>query len=412
LADLLWESVELRLMSDVPLGAFLSGGIDSTTIVAIMSQIVQEPVRTFCIGYDVGGSDYDDTYYARLAAKRFNASHRELRITADDIVSSLPGFIYYLDQPSSDAINSYFVSRLAAEDVTVVLCGQGGDELFAGYSSFSILLKLLARDEKWQRIPAPVRALAAASLQNLPASLKRVGVLEKATRFLENYGSFVKKYAQIRMEIPENLKRGIYSDHFLGKLNGADTFSIYNEYLRRIENGVDPVNKVSYLDLKTHLGDILMRDVDVMSMAFSLETRVPLIDHLLVEFAATIPGHMKLRNGQAKHIYVESVRDLLPPEIVHRKKLGFNFPLAIWLRKELRPLVDFVLSEHRIAETGLFRYEGVQRLKEDFYSGKEVPYRRVWGLVILELWLRGVYEQDESFMEELASYMPSKVTGL
>lgn len=398
--DLVWESVEMRMMSDVPLGAFLSGGIDSSTIVAIMSQISSQPVQTFSIGYDVGGADYDDTYYAKLVSRRFKTEHKRITITADDVLSHLPGFLHHLDQPSSDAINSYFVSELAAKDVTVVLCGQGGDELFAGYNSFLLLDKFMQRDARWAQLPLFVRKSIAGTVRMLPSSFPPV---QKMNRFLHDYGSFLNKYARIRMELYEEEKTRFYSDSFKARLNGADTMRIYQNYIDRIPPGVDAVNKASYLDLKTHLGDILMRDVDVMSMAFSLETRVPLIDHKLVEYASNIPAEWKLKNGITKYILIESVRDLLPAEVVNRKKLGFNFPLAIWLRNELYPLVDFVLSREVIEERGIFDYREVEKLKQTFLT-KDITYRRVWGLVLLELWLRCVHDNDQDFLNKLNDF--------
>ncbi len=397
--DLVWESVEMRMMSDVPLGAFLSGGIDSSSIVAIMSKISSDPVRTFSIGYDVGGSDYDDTYYANLVSNRCNTEHQQITVTAQDVLSHLPGFLYHLDQPSSDAINSFFVSELAAKEITVVLCGQGGDELFAGYNSFALLDKFMQRDAKWEQLPSFLRKSISSSMRVLPSRIPHV---QKMDRFLSDYGSFLNKYARIRMELYEEEKRSVYSDNFRGRLNGANTLAIYQDYLDRIDSDVAPLNKVSYLDLKTHLGDILMRDVDVMSMAFSLETRVPLIDHKLVEFASNIPTNLKLNQGITKYILIESMREILPPEVINRKKLGFNFPFAIWLRNDLYPLVDFVLSREVVEERGLFNYSEIEKLKHSFLT-QDITYRRVWGLVLLELWLRSVHENDTVFIEQALS---------
>lgn len=395
--DLVWESVEMRMMSDVPLGAFLSGGIDSSTIVAIMSQVNSDPVRTFSIGYDVGGSDYDDTYYANLVSKHYKTEHKQLTLTAADVLKRLPSFLHHLDQPSSDAINSFFVSELAARDVTVVLCGQGGDELFAGYNSFALLDKFMQRDSKWEQLPMFLRKSIASSMRVLPSNIPHV---QKMDRFLNDYGSFLNKYARIRMELYEEEKRGFYCDAFRNRLNGANTMAIYQDYLDRLGPEVAPLNKVSYLDLKTHLGDILMRDVDVMSMAFSLETRVPLIDHVLVEYASNIPTDLKLHDGITKYILIESVRNLLPAAVVSRKKLGFNFPFAIWLRNELYPLVDFVLSREIVEERGIFDYAEIEKLKKVFLT-QDITYRRVWGLVLLELWLRCVHDNDTDFLDRV-----------
>lgn len=402
LRDLIWESIEIRMMSDVPLGAFLSGGIDSSAIVAVMSELSGQPVQTFSIGYDVGGSDYDDTYYAKLVSKKYKTEHKMLTVTAADVMSHLGGFLHHLDQPSSDAINSYFVSELAAEDITVVLCGQGGDELFAGYNSFALLDKFMQRDAKWERLPTLLRHGITDAVKMLPSFLPQVRKME---RFLGDYGSFLNKYARIRMELYEEEKRGVYSKNFNEQLNGASTMSVYEDYYKSLPLQVEPINKVSYLDLKTHLGDILMRDVDVMSMAFSLETRVPLVDHKLVEYASNIPAGYKLRNGITKYIFIDSVRDMLPTEVVERKKLGFNFPLAIWLRNELYPLVDFVLSREIVEARGIFDYTAVERLKRTFKT-QNITYRRVWGLVLLELWLRCIHDGDKDFMEKVQSLVP------
>jgi len=409
LRQLLYESVEMRLMSDVPLGAFLSGGIDSSVIVGLMREMTEGPVKTFSIGYDVGGRDYDDTYYANLVSKKFNTDHTVQVVTARDILKELRNFIGHLDQPSTDAINSYFVSKLAAQEVTVVLCGQGGDELFAGYQTFDLLLSFLKREQQWQKIPLLLRKAFVALYSAIPCNLKTFPATESIDRFLHWYGSFVRKYGTIRMELTEKEKQELYSGILRERLHGADSHTIYQHYYGRLDERADPINKVSYLDLKTHLGDVLMRDVDVMSMAFSLETRIPLIDHKLVEFVATIPPELKLRNGQKKFIFLEAMKYLLPEEVLKRPKLGFAFPLSIWLRHQLRPLVDFVLSREHVEQRGFFHYEIVNRIKQEFYSGRDINYRRVWGFVILELWLRLVQENDHSFFEHLNSYVVSRM---
>ncbi len=401
LRELLAQSVEMRLMSDVPLGAFLSGGIDSSVVVGLMHEAQPRTFKTFSIGYDVGGKEYDDTYYAQLVSRRYQTDHTVQVIKAGDVLRELKNFIWYLDEPSTDAINSYFVSKLAARDVTVVLCGQGGDELFAGYQTFDLLLEFMARDRKWERLPTAVRKALVNVYQAMPGRVKKNPWGESIDRFLFWYGSFVKKYSTLRMELTEAEKHQLYSELMRQQLNGTDSHAIYQRYYEQLPAAVDPINRVSYLDLKVHLGDVLMRDVDVMSMAFSLETRIPLIDHKLVEFVATLPPALKLKDGKKKYIFIEAVKDLLPPEVLTRRKLGFAFPFPIWLKNELRPLVDFVLSKEVIERRGLFDFDSVNRLKQDFYSGKNLRYRKIWGLVILELWLRLVQEGDHQFFERL-----------
>ena len=291
LREQLEESIRIRLMSDVPLGAFLSGGVDSTVIVGLMSQMIKEPVKTFSIGYDVGGAVYDDTYYAKLVSDRFNTDHIEQIVSGKDILKELYNYIMYLDEPSSDAINSYFVSKLAANDVTVVLCGQGGDELFAGYPTFDLLLKFIQRDEKWEKMPLLMRKVIRELVSLAPQKTRNFAPIKKINRFLNNYGSFLNKYGYIRMELEDDEKYSLYTDSFRKSINDSNSLSIYESYYNNVNNGMHPINKVSYLDLKVHLQDVLLRDVDVMSMAFSLETRVPLIDVILVEIVGTIqPG--------------------------------------------------------------------------------------------------------------------------
>ena len=404
LREKLHESVEMRLMSDVPLGAFLSGGVDSTTIVALMSSMVDKPIRTFSLGYNVGGEAYDDTYYAGLVAKKFNTNHIQKIISGNDILNELYNYIMFLDEPSSDAINSYFVSKLAAEHVTVVLCGQGGDELFAGYRSFDLLLKLSERDKKWERLPGFLRNSIGKMFSNLPEQFNNFSLVQKMNMFLANYGSFVNKYGHIRMELSEREKYELYTDTFRDKMNGTTSLAIYESYFNNINNGIHPINQVSYMDLKVHLQDVLLRDVDVMSMAFSLETRVPLIDHELVEFAGTIPPAMKIKNGRKKHIFLESVKDILPEEVTTRKKLGFNFPIAIWMRNELKPLIEFVLSKEAVENRGIFKYEAIEKIKNEFFE-QNTRYRKLWALVVLELWIRLAYEKDTNFHHKLEPYL-------
>jgi asparagine synthase (glutamine-hydrolysing) len=405
LKELLYESVEIRLMSDVPLGAFLSGGIDSSVIVALMKNMKNEPVKTFSIGYDVGGKHFDDTHYANIVSQHFNTDHTTQIVTARDIMKELKNFIWYLDQPSTDAINSYFVSKLASQNVTVALCGQGGDELFAGYRTFDLMLRFLERDRKWEKLPVSVRQALTSAYSAVPGRLKSFSKARSISRFFHWYGSFIRKYGTIRMELSEKNKNELYVPKIREQMNNIDSHDIYQEYFEKMDGHLNPINKVSYMDLKTHLGDILMRDVDAMSMAFSLETRIPLIDHKLVEFVATVPPELKLWNGMKKYLFLETVKNMLPEEIITRPKLGFAFPFNIWLCNQLRPLVEFVLSREVVERRGIFQFNVINKIKQDFYSGTKLNYRRIWGFIILELWLRLVEEDDHSFFDKLNDHV-------
>ena len=399
--DLIAEAVELRLMSDVPLGAFLSGGIDSSIIVALMNEIQSDPIRTFTIGYDIGGLEWDDTRYAKLIAEKYQTQHTVQVVTARDVLDELENFVYYLDQPSTDAINSYFVSKLAAKDVTVVQCGQGGDELFAGYFTFDLIEKYFKRDMIWDKVPSLLQKTILATHSVISNHFKDIEINESFKKFISAYGSFSRKYAHIRMELEEKEKLKTYTSFFKRKINGMDTLKVYDRYDEAFGKSKNLIDKVSYFDLKTHLGDVLMRDVDAMSMAFSLETRIPLIDHKLVEFVATVPPYLKMRNGKKKYIFIEALKDLLPEEIRTRKKRGFAFPLRLWLRKDLKPVLEFILSKENIERRGFFKYEEIEKLKQNYYSWKAPNYRKVWGFAILEMWIRSAIENDKQFFKDL-----------
>jgi len=403
LRDLLAESVEMRLMSDVPLGAFLSGGIDSTGVVALMKEATRGPVKTFCIGYNVGKRQYDETRFADLAARRFQTDHHVEVLSDADILRELLPFVRSLDQPSSDAINSYFVSRMAARHVKVSLFGHGGDELFAGYPTFEWMRTYMNWEHRWQRLPAHMRRSLTALYQLVPKSMTG-GFGRQVDRFLYVTGSFLRKYAVIRMDYSEAEKQKLFARTALDPLGSADTHHIYQRHLDSYTGGDDVLDKVSYLDQKTYLSDLLLRDGDVMSMAFSLETRFPLIDHRLVEFAATVPSNLKLRNGEQKYLLKKALEPLLPKEILNRKKYGFAFPFPIWLRQNCRSLIHFVLSREHVENRQWFEYSQVQSVMKSFFSGREWNYRKVWGLLILELWMR-LQEKDERFFERFRAQM-------
>jgi len=405
LREKLQESVQLHLKSDVALGAFLSGGVDSSLIVALMKTMQDGPVRTFSVGYDVGGRAYDDLTYARQISKKYGTDHSETCLTASDIWDSFRPFLQALDQPSTDAINSYLVSRDAVKDVKVVLSGQGGDEFFAGYNSFELIPRFMDREEIWHRIPPFCRRIVEWMNMKIPTAIGPRSWRKSLDRLIHYDGSFVRKYGIVRMDLNELEKRCLYSESTRRAMGSADTECYYQGIYDSIPASTDVINRISYMDLKTLLEPVYFRDMDVMSMAFSLETRVPLSDHVLAEYAATIPPHLKLKGGRKKSILIEAVKDLLPEEIIHRPKMGFALPFPIWLRRQLRPLVEQVLSPAVVKERGWFRPEAVERIKQSFLSGRDLNYRKVWSLVILELWLRLVHEGDTGFFDRLDAQM-------
>lgn len=259
----------------------------------------------------------------------------------------------------------------------------------------------MERENYFNHIPAFLRNYLLQMFQKLPPSIRSNVFFNRFERFFYWYGSFTKKFSTIRMDLSEDEKRSLYSESYFKKINGCDTNEIVNRYYDKLSEQVDMIDKISYLDIKTYLCDVLIRDMDTMSMTFSLETRIPLVDQELSTFALSIPSNLKVHHDRKKYIFIEAMKDLLPREVMERPKLGFAFPFTIWLREELRPLVDFVLSYDHVCQRGFFKYEMVNRLKQQFYTGKTDNYRKIWGMVILELWLRLVHEEDQQFFHQL-----------
>ncbi|MBT9170620.1 MAG: Asparagine synthetase (glutamine-hydrolyzing) 1 [Actinobacteria bacterium] len=380
LRRLLEEAVRIRLISDVPLGAFLSGGVDSSAIVGLMSRMSSLPVKTFSVGFGEEGADIDELRYARIIADRFSTDHTEVIVSGKDVLEDLDRIIYGMDQPSGDGINSYFVSKAARKRITVALSGLGGDELFAGYLHFRLLSKIYSFEE---RFPGMAKKFLVNFYRRAPSKIRErypinlMGYLGK---------SFVDKYARVRSLFTEEEKEKIYSAAYLQA--NRDLMRPEQFLSSLTDNNVQNlIEKISRLELKNYMAHTLLRDMDVMSMIHSLEVRVPLLDYKLVEFACHIPSHLKLQGSTAKYIFLESLRDLLPEEIVNRKKMGFELPMASWLEKELKPIVEDVFSPRSVKKRGIFDPDQLERVYSDFKKGR-AGYLKVWVFVVLELWMR------------------------
>ena len=385
LRELLEDAVGVRQVADVPIGAFLSGGIDSSTVVGLMSQIVDGPVHTFSIGFGVEGREIDETSYAQIAASRFSTQHRESIITGDDVLSHLPRMIWYMDQPSAGtAIETYFVSAVASQDVTVALSGLGGDELFAGYGHYLALANFQRYRHLYEQLPPPLKGLVQGAHSRIPAGLKRRLPFRKLDTFLSD---FDERYMRGRSSFSEREKRDLYTQAHASRLGELTTKSFLGPQFVDSKDW-NFINQRSYLDLRNYMGEELLPYSDRMSMAHSLEVRTPLIDHRLVEFVATVPPGLKLKGWCTKYLLRQAVQDLLPPELLARGKQGFALPLAWWMRHQLRPVIDSVLSPESVAKRGYFRFEAVQRECQRFYRGKGSYFQRVWALFVLELWHR------------------------
>jgi asparagine synthase (glutamine-hydrolysing) len=378
LRRLLDESVRARLIADVPLGAFLSGGIDSSTVVALMARHSDRPVKTFSIGFEE--DSFDELKYARIAARRFATEHHEFIVTPEicDVVDDL---VWHFDEPFADssAIPTYMVSKLAREHVKVVLSGDGGDELFAGYTRYAL-------DRK------------RSSFANLPRVL-REGVMQPLGRNLphgawgRNYmhnvalGPLDRYIEDISIFTTLN-KPSLYTNDFRKQLGASQAAKRFHEYASRARSS-DPLDPLLYLDSKTYLpGDILTK-VDRMSMAVSLEARVPLLDHHLIEFVCTrIPASMKMKGLETKHIFKRAVSDFVPAEILNRPKQGFGVPIKKWINQQLRARVRETLTEPRTMQRGYIEPRYVHILLDEHERGRRDHATELWALFMLELWHR------------------------
>ena len=378
LRALLDEAVKLRLVSDVPLGAFLSGGIDSSTVVGLMARQMDQPVKTFSIGFNE--DSYDELKYARLTAKKFGTEHHEFLVTPD-ICEVVDQLAWHFDEPFADssAIPTYVVSKLAREHVKVVLTGDGGDELFAGYTRYVTerqrskfdLVPRFVKDNLMDPVSRylPHGAWGRNYLHNV--SLDPIG------RYLDNVSVFTGLN-----------KTALYTADFSDQLRNADHLDVYfRELSGNVKSGAR-LDSLLYIDSKTYLpGDILTK-VDRMSMAVSLEARVPLLDHKLIEFVTRIPASMKLAGFETKHLFKRAIADLVPAEIINRPKQGFGVPIQQWINQQLRQRIRDTLNDPRTLQRGYVTRRHVELLLDEHERGRRDHSMALWSLLMLELWHR------------------------
>jgi asparagine synthase (glutamine-hydrolysing) len=368
------ESVRQHLVSDVPLGAFLSGGTDSSAVVAFAARHASGPLKTFSIGFDDPG--FDEQPYARQVARKFGTEHYEL-VVQPDAFAILDDLVMHLDEPLGDpsVIPTYLVSKLAAEHVKVVLSGDGGDELFAGYEKYLVE----RRERRYRFLPRPIRS-----------ALGRIGrSMAEGTRG-KNFLSHIelegaRRYQDASTLFRNHEKRGLFRRDVLGLLSQHDAAEeMSRDYARGPRHWL---STLQLLDLKHYLPLDILAKVDTMSMAHSIEARVPLLDHTLVEFAARIPPELMLRNGTTKYIFRRALGGILPEEIVARPKHGFAVPLGPWFRGGLNPFVhDLLLSETSLRR-GIFNPSYLDRLIEWHRGGRPLDFQ-LWTLISFEMWNR------------------------
>jgi len=377
LLALLKESVRLRLRSDVPFGAFLSGGLDSSTIVALMVQELSTPVNTFSVGFG-GEGEPDELPYAQAVADHFGCQHHTLRITADDFLNYAQTVLWHLDQPIADqaTVATFMVAKLAREHVKMVLTGEGGDELFAGYARYE--------GERWSPYTTWMPRFVGASIRSISnrmPGLRRAKIAVSALTRRDEADRFANWFPMFSDDAKEQLIRSHHADM---KQGAGPLFAATLSHCKARE----PLSRMLYADSKMWLPDYLLLRGDKLTMAHSLEARVPLLDHKLAEFAASLPSRLKLAGKKRKVLLRNVAAKLLPRQIIDRPKQGFPIPIEKWLQQEAKPLMLDLLNHESIQKRGLFNYGFVSRLIEQHISGFADHSIALWGLMSLEMWFR------------------------
>ncbi len=391
--DQLEQAVDSHLMSDVPLGVFLSGGVDSSAVAALMTKIRREPIETFSVGY--AEQNYSELPYARQVAGHIKSIHREVLLTRQDFFDALPKLIWHEDEPIvwPSSVPLYFVARLAREHVKVVLTGEGSDETLAGYTRYAFTLKNAALDRWYRRVvPTAVRRGVRRSISD--SALLGAGLRRKlshtflardgnswASFYFDNFFSAFSQNEQTELladDVIREAGEGAAYDHVLYSWNHSSG---------------DLLFRLLYTDIKTYLVELLMKQ-DNMSMAASIESRVPFLDHKLVEFATSIPRHHQLRGLSGKHVLKKAVQDLLPRSILYRPKLGFPTPWSGWLAGPQLDVIERTLLEPRSTNRRYFKRNVVERLFREHRAKYRDNYDRIWRLLNLELWHRVCLEGE------------------
>jgi asparagine synthase (glutamine-hydrolysing) len=382
--ELLRVSIAKRMMSDVPFGVFLSGGVDSSTNVALMSELMADPVRTFSVAF-ADHEKYNELEYARQIARRYGTDHHEVVIDWSDLTAFLPEMVHHQDEPIADwvCVPLYYVSKLARDTGTIVVqVGEGSDEIFHGYQNY---VDAVARRRRWwepfQRVPAPLRQAAGRSVMELSNRTGRgrfhaQWVADAAAGRMPWWGGAIAWQGDI--------KDRVLTD------GGArpDSYAVVErlwEQAERERPGADVLQKMTYMELKLRLAELLLMRVDKMTMATSVEARVPFLDHELVQFAIALPERYKVRDGVGKHLLKTAVDGLVPSDLVWRKKQGFGAPVSEWFREELGDRVQREIRESALAERGLIDYDHVDELWAGHRAGQEWSFQ-LWNLYNVSAW--------------------------
>lgn len=375
---LLEDSIRLRLRSDVPLGIFLSGGIDSSLVVGLLAAKAQTPLKTFSIGFDAG-KEFNELAYARLISETFRTEHHEMILSPEAFKRTIPDFIYYMDEPNTEspAISLYHIARCAREHVTVILSGEGADEIFAGYPIYHKMALL----DGYRKIPSFLRiALLNPVLRTLFPGWKTEKYLRLSARPLERRYTGVHLLNFLERE---NLYRNTFRD-------ALGSYDCLREIERHYQESDDPspLQKMLYLDSKIWLPNDILLKADKMTMASSLELRVPFLDHRIVEFAYSLPARFKLRGGRTKVLLKKTAEGILPSRVIHRKKMGFPTPISLMFRKELSGYLRDLLLEPNASIYRYVNYPYVRERINRHLSGQEDHHLFLWQMLVLEEWHR------------------------
>lgn len=378
LNELLKDTVRLHLISDVPVGVFLSGGLDSSSIVAYAKNLVDGPVKTFTVGY------YDDPksselHYARLVAKHFQTEHFEYILTSEDFFESIDLFLNYVEEPvvESAGIALLRLAEYARREVVVLLSGEGADEIFAGYPLYRIM--------SWIEMIKPLASMFPRSFASLLVGLKFAG--EKKHKYLDwIYQPLNERYRTISCDVTQSIQNEIYREDFAKYVDNVLP-RLFGKLFNKIKNG-SGLQKMLYVDMKTWLPEDLLIKADKMTMAASVELRVPFLDHKVVEFAASLPDRFKLKGLNGKFLLREVMKSVLPKEIIHRKKMGFPVPISKWFRGSIYDQTRNILLDKKSLSRGYFTPKYIEKILQRHHSGLEDLGRRIFSLLVFELWHR------------------------
>ena len=397
-------------MSDVPVGAFLSGGIDSSLITALLAQHTADPVATFSIG--VQEQDFNELPFAREVATQYHTDHHEQVVKAD-LVRLLPKMIWHLEEPADPfGVGVYLVSALASRSVKVVLSGDGGDELFAGYDRFAgnRLADVLSVIPKWMR-----RGVVRRLIDLVPDTYTYKSMSQKL-RWINEMSLLTSgdRYAQSMsfLRYSEEAKAELLTDEAKRTLGSSDSRLKILEHFDS-DHATHIVDRMLYTDLMTRMPDHLLSIVDRMAMAHSLEVRPPLLEHRMVEFAASVPANLKLKGTKLKYILRAVASRHLSSGLINRKKQGFGFPLAYWMRNDLKPLLDDTLRTSRFVESGVFNHQFLRNMITEHVEGKRDHNFRIWIFLNLEIWYRQFVEglSQEQIDEWVGEFTPSQTAA-